>query len=411
MRLHVLNCSCPATLNRRARTTSQALVLATVLQLLQPQRARGEDHVDYRYECYQEDDDRVQVLTHGLLFDVTLKEALVAVKGELVYDAVSGATPTGAAPPSKYNFDNSFGGITGDTNDTSVPLSHMEDERKSISLEVPVTLGMHGVTPQFAYSQESDYKSTGAALNYSLLLNEKNTTLMLGWAHTWDKVRDDKGEIQDKQNDDVLLGLSQLLGPKTVLGVNLTYGRARGYLNDSYRSIVGQDPVYIYSGPSDFIGTVEQRPDVREKEIVRLSLTQFITPVNASIEGAYRFYHDSFEINAHTFELAWYQKIGKWAVVSPNFRYSYQTAAYFYYEMLPGLVTDPTTNPQYYSSDYRLSELQTFTAGLNVMVNVTEWLKLDAGYKRYVMEGLDGVTSQTAYPSANVFTIGLRLNF
>jgi hypothetical protein len=411
MRLHVLTCSCPATLNRRARKTSQAVVLAAALQLLQLQRARGEDHVDYRYEYYQEDDNRIQVLTHGLLFDVTLKEALLAVKGELVHDAVSGATPNGAAPPSKYNFDNTFGGITGDTNSTSVPLSHMQDERKSISLEVPVTLGLHEVTPQFSYSKESDYTSTGAALNYSLLLNEKNTTLVFGWAHTWDRVRDDKGTIQDKRNDDFLLGVNQLLGPKTVLGLNLTYGQAYGYLNDPYRSIVGQDPVYIYSAPSDFIGTVEQRPEFRQKEIVRVSLTQFVTPVNASIEGAYRFYHDSFEVNAHTFELSWYQKIGKWAVVSPNFRYSYQTAAYFYYEMLPGLVTDPTTNPQYYSSDYRLSELQTFTAGLNVVVNVTDWLKLDAGYKRYVMERLDGVTSQTAYPSANVFTIGARILF
>lgn len=367
--------------------------------------------MDYRYEYYQEDHDRVQVLTHGLLFDVTLKEALLAVKGELVHDAVSGATPNGAAPPSKYNFDNTFGGITGDTNSTAVPLSHMHDERKSISLEVPVTLGVHGITPQFSYSKESDYVSTGAALNYSLLLNEKNTTLMVGWAHTWDRVRDDKGVIQDKRNDDFLLGLSQLLGPKTVLGLNLTYGQSYGYLNDPYRSIVGHDPVFIYSGPSDFIGTVEQRPEFRQKAIARVSLTQFITPVDASVEAAYRFYHDSFEINAHTVELAWYQKIGKWAVVSPNFRYSYQTAASFYYEMLPGVVTDPTTNPRFYSSDYRLSELHTYTAGLNVMVNVTDWLKLDAGYKRYVMRGLDGVTSQSAYPSANVFTVGARLVF
>ena len=32
-------------------------------------------------------------------------------------------------------------------------------------------------------------------------------------------------------------------------------------------------------------------------------------------------------------------------------------------------------------------------------------------YMRYIMRGLDGVTSESAYPSANVFTAGLSLYF
>jgi len=38
-------------------------------------------------------------------------------------------------------------------------------------------------------------------------------------------------------------------------------------------------------------------------------------------------------------------------------------------------------------------------------------LSLDASYMRYIMSGLDGVTSQSAYPSANVFNLGLRVWF
>ena len=66
---------------------------------------------------------------------------------------------------------------------------------------------------------------------------------------------------------------------------------------------------------------------------------------------------------------------------------------------------------QYYSPDYRLSQMQTFAVGLNLMVRATDWLTLDAGYKYYAMQGLDGITSQTAYPDANVFTIGGRISF
>ncbi|MFM2082599.1 MAG: hypothetical protein RL380_1290, partial [Verrucomicrobiota bacterium] len=40
-----------------------------------------------------------------------------------------------------------------------------------------------------------------------------------------------------------------------------------------------------------------------------------------------------------------------------------------------------------------------------------DWLTLDFGYKRYVMCGLDGVTAQSMYPAANVFTVGARFIF
>jgi hypothetical protein len=389
----------------RAPKTLLALVLALILLLLQMQRGQAEDQVAYRYEYYQEDDQRIQVLTHGLLFDVTLKEGLVAIAGELVHDAVSGATPSGAPPPNQWYFP--FGSI-GDTNSSAVPLQHMEDERNSISLQVPVTLGINTLTPQFAYSQESDYKSTGAALNYSLALFEKNTILTFGWAHTWDQVLDAQPvrQWQDKSGDDFLIGCNQLLGPKTVLGLNFTYGMANGYLNDPYRLTFGvNDPQFFVSDPS---GGPEQRPDYRNKAVVRASITQFITPVNASVEGAYRYYHDTYGLDAHTVELAWYQNIGKHVVLSPMFRYYYQSEAVFYYEILPDTYA---TAPTYFSPDWRLSQMQTFTAGVNLAVKATKWLTFDASYKRYITEGLDGITSQTAYPSANVFTIGARILF
>ncbi len=409
MQQHVVNCPCTVADKRSAaRRASSALILALLLQVLQIQRTRAEDQVAYRYEFYKENDNRIQVQTSAALFDVALKEGLVAIKGEYVHDALSGATPSGAAPPNQYNYDFGFPvPILGDTNSTSVPLQHMQDVRNSIALELPVTIGIHGLTPSAAYSQESDYISTGGALNYSLLLNEKNTTLNAGLAGTWDRALDTLGQWHDKTSFDVLVGLNQLLGPKTVLGATFTYGQANGYLNDPYRFIVGaDDPQLDADNPA---GTPEQRPGFKQKEVVRVSLTQFITPANASVEAAYRFYNDSFGITAQMAEVTWYQKIGKHVVLSPSFRYYYQTQAYFYYEILPGSINAPPF--QYYSPDYRLSQFQSFTVGLNLMVKATKWLTIDASYKYYTMQGLDGVTSQTAYPDANVFTIGGRINF
>lgn len=408
MQHHVVAGPCTITVKLwAARRTLSALAFALLLLLAQMQRTRAEDQVAYRYEYYRENDNRISVWTSAALFDVSLKESVVALKGEYVHDALSGATPSGAAPPNQYNYDFGFPvPILGDTNSSSVPLQHMEEVRNSIALQLPVTLGVHEITPSAAYSDESDYKSTGGALNYALQLNEKNTTLNAGLAGTWDRVLDTLGVWHDKTSFDVLLGVNQLLGPKTVLGVTFTYGQAYGYLNDPYRFIVGAtDPQLDADNPA---GTPEQRPTFKQKEVVRVSLTQFVTPANASVEAAYRFYHDSFDITAQTVELTWYQNIGKHVVLAPSFRYYYQTQAYFYYEILPGSIYDP---PQYYSPDYRLSQMQTFAVGLNLTVKATKWLMLDATYKYYAMQGLDGITSQTAYPDANVFTIGGRINF
>ena len=378
-------------------------------------RAGAEDHADYRFELYQEDNNRITVTTHSALFDLTISPHL-QLNGEYVADSISGATPTGAAPPNQYHYLSDAdlglppgtlppGTITGNTNSSAVPLTQMHDFRQSASLQGTISFGRHHFTPQLSYSEESDYVSIGTALNYSLDLNEKNTTLNLGWSRSTDRAIDDLGKWRDKISDDFLIGFNQLLGPKTFLTFNFTYGHSDGYLNDPYRIIVAANaPQTDANNPS---GIYERRPSQRDKFIAYTSLTQFITPLHGSLEGSYRLYHDTFGVTAHTVSLAWYQKIGESLVLSPSFRYSRQSAADFYYEILP----DINNVPKYFSPDYRLSEYQTFTYGLTLNWKVQKWLSIDAGYKRYIMEGLDNVTSKAAYPSANVFTVGARIWF
>jgi len=360
--------------------------------------------VDYRYEYYKEDDNRIAITTHSALFDVSLNPH-IELKGEVVFDTISGATPTGAAPAHKYFYLPEVLPPSGNTNNTAVPLTEMKDFRWSVMLEPTFSFGRHHITPQVSYSHESDYGSLGTALNYSVDFNDKNTTLNLGWSRSTDQSHDDLGKWRDKVSDDFLIGVNQLLGPKTLLTLNFTFGNAYGYMADPYRYIIAANALQTDAeNPS---GAFEHRPGHKNKYIGYASLTQFITPLNASVEGSYRFYHDTFGINAHTISLAWYQKIGKQLVVSPSFRYYRQSAANFYMEMMP----DFANPPQYFSPDYRLSEMQTFSYGINVSWRVHKHVSLDASYKRYIMEGLDGVTSATAYPSANVFTIGARIWF
>ncbi len=370
-------------------------------------RARAEDQVGFRFETYKENGGRIGVETDSMLFELYPKSWLT-LQGEGVYDAISGFTPTGAPPPSTINFiPDQNGNPPAGSASTSVPLSHMEDERWAGSLGATFSYKQQRITPQFSYSEESDYVSRGAALNYAVDFNDKNTTLNLGWSHDWDRVLPN-GFLhteESKQSDDILVGVNQLLGPKTVLTVNFTYGHASGYLNDQYKGVLFDNEPQ--GDPSSPALEPENRPGERDRYIGYVSVTRAVAEFNASAELSYRLSHDSYGITANTVQFAWFQKLGKHVVLSPMVRYYRQNAADFYATRFP----DYDTRPAHYSADYRLSEFESFAVGLSLNWKIRDWLSVDAAYQRYAMSGLDGVTSQTAYPSANVFTIGARVWF
>ena len=156
----------------------------------------------------------------------------------------------------------------------------------------------------------------------------------------------------------------------------------------------------------------EKRPEHRDSQAILLSLTQAVKPLNASVEGSYRFYHDSYGISANTFGIAWFQRFGQVVVVSPSFRYYRQSAADFYGIQFSGDPSfDPARVPRFYSSDYRLSALESFTLGLQANVKLHEHWNLQLGYQRYWMRGTDHETVQSTYPSASIYTIGLNFTF
>ena len=429
--------------------------------------AQQEDFAGYRHEFYREDDHRMSVDTDSAAFDVGLG-AHARLNGQFVLDAISGATPTGAPPQTKWPFptfrnyysqayDQLFQAAINDPNNlilfqsgyfgtnyqaytnyvaqnnpqlgsqatnnaaaafqaltnspsfsnSKVPLTHLHDNRAAFSLGAPLSFGIHEVAPQVSYSQESDYLSIGVALNYAVELNKKNTTLNAGYAHNFDRVRDATlVNWQDKNSDDFLVGVNQLLTPKSYLTLQLTFGQDAGYLSDPYRGVMALEN-FPQLNPEDAGLIPEKRPRYRTKEVVYAAYEQFIDPLNGGLELSYRFFHDSYGIFAHTFEAAWHQKIGRKLVLTPSFRYYRQTAADFYYILVP----DFNNLPSYYSADYRLSELHSFNLSATLSYRVCQYFSVDLGYSRYIMQGLDGATSQSAYPSANVYTLGGRFWF
>lgn len=73
------------------------LVLAILLALLPLRRAAAADRLDFKTMYYQEDNDRIRVITPTALYEVDLTPTLT-LKIEGIYNSISGATPTGAPP-------------------------------------------------------------------------------------------------------------------------------------------------------------------------------------------------------------------------------------------------------------------------------------------------------------------------
>jgi hypothetical protein len=187
-------------------------------------------------------------------------------------------------------------------------------------------------------------------------------------------------------------------------------------MSDPYKIVsttrLNLDPGTYYTPP-------ENRPDYKNKVSVFTGINRNFEKLNGALDGSYRYYHDSFGITSHTVSLEWIQKFGEHIIVEPSLRLSRQSAADFYYFNLdrsgvtttfePILGETGTGKAPFYSSDYRLSHMQTINLGLKVVWKITGWLSIDGCYERYLMRGLDHVTPQGEYTNANTFTVGVKL--
>ncbi|MEC9332097.1 MAG: DUF3570 domain-containing protein [Verrucomicrobiota bacterium] len=386
-------------------------------------RGRAEDRIDFKHEDYSEENGRIKIRTTSFLFERDLIPKLT-VKGAYVYDGVSGATPTGAPPL---------------PNESEVETTEIKDIRRAGFIAADYQIGSHKLSPQLAYSSESDYKSFGLSLIDSMDFNDKNTTITIGASHDIDRIVPNYGmniiREKNKDNSQVIVGLTQLINPKTVFTANLTLGYSSGYLDDPYKGVLFDDhysptteeikslseflsldeiiDLFEYKDGDPYVLFPENRPSKKFRQVGLLSLTHYIEKLNGSIEGAYRYYHDDFGVNSDTLSLTWRQKIGDQFIVSPSFRFYRQSSADFYNPRfnVGSPIQHPEATPSHYSADFRLSEFDSFTYGVKFNYIVSDNLKFDLSLKRYEMEGKDNKTSPSAYANANIITGGFRVWF
>lgn len=385
--------SLPERIVRPARIALWSIVLWSAT----PQRdARAETALHYKFQSWQEGDGRIRVDSHYAEADQTWASGQSLRLVGLV-DTIAGATPTGQPAPEGSD---------------QVPLSYLEDRRESYQVEFTQPFENSEWIAGYGSSKESDYYSDVWSLNGQFYFNQKNTTLRTGYARADDDVTAIfLAEPKTKKVQDAIIGITQVLSPRTSITANLTYGLQEGFLSDPYKIVEQQTEIL----PGVVLGLTypENRPSKRERLIGYFSTSHAFEQQRAALEASYRIQNDDWGVTSHTLEAAWFQRVGERVILRPYLRYYRQSEADFYVIDLTGSPIvpspDPDGTPPHYSADYRLSEMETWTLGFKAVWEVTPTVHVDATYERYLMNGLDGRTSASAYSDANVFTVGVRL--
>ncbi len=309
---------------------------------------------------------------------------------QLVYDSLSGATPTGAAPASfAQTFTTPSCGSTYTAAANSQPTRRFSDARGSLSLGWDKPLSRMVRTQLNGHiSGETDYASLGISGSTLFDFNNKNTTLTLSLGFDGDHVApasgkpvaltsisscgggggggDEEGESEgednifqafsgykiDKEISSGLIGVTQLLSQQTLVQANYSYTRASGYLTDPYKVVSVVD-----NTGSPVLHLYESRPDNHTWQSLFAKLAWGFQ--HDTLQLSYRYFWDDWDIASHTADLAYQFVITDGLYLRPYVRYYQQSAARFYrHSYRQG------ESIRYVSADQRLGEFTGRTLGI-----------------------------------------------
>lgn len=254
------------------------------------------------------------------------------VQGSVAVDIVSGASPEGVSNISGRPVQT----VTGASVTDRRHLGDVKVSRRMDDLTVAVSR---------AFSEENDYRSHAYGLEARLDLDNRNTTLAVGYGHSGDRIGSTIDPTLDEGRDtrEYLAGVTQVLSAVAVVQSTLTFSRGRGWYNDPYKFTL----TFYNDGPPVF--KPDTRPASRDSLAWLTRYRRHFTGAGATLQADYRFYRDDWGVRAHTIEVAWQQWFGQTWALRPALRYHTQSAARFY----AGLIPRPA--PAELSSDPRLA--------------------------------------------------------
>jgi hypothetical protein len=235
--------------------------------------------------------------------------------------------------------------------DVVTTASPYEEQRDQASLGFDMLNGKTQYSVNLTGSDENDYTASTASFDISQDLFGDLTNVSIGFSRGWDEVRK-RGDPEfeepvDRRNYRV--GLTQIVTPQLMMGLAYETITDEGFLNNPYRSVRYLDP----DSPAGFAYQPEVYPRTRTTNAASLNARYFL-PYRAALSGEYRWFTDTWGIDANTVRLGYTHPVGSRWVLEGGYRWYDQSAADFYSDLFP--------REDYQNFLARDKELSTFTS-------------------------------------------------
>jgi len=216
--------------------------------------------------------------------------------------------------------------------DVMTTASPYTEERTQGSLAFDVLQGKTQYSVSYTLSDESDYTANTATFDVSQDIFGDLTTVSFGFSQGWDEVRkrDDDAFSETVDRRSYRFGLQQIVTPRLMAGLNYEVITDEGFLNNPYRSVRYLDD----SSARGFSYQPELYPQTRTSNSVSLNARYYL-PYRASLHGEYRYFTDTWGIDANTISLGYTHPWGKQWILEAGYRWYDQSAADFYSDLFP----------------------------------------------------------------------------
>ena len=234
-----------------------------------------------------------------------------------------------------------------------------------------------------SYSHEYDYQSMGAGFNLTRLSHNKNTQFDLklqAYLDSWTVILPielrppgyGSGSHEDERPDDykprnsysASFSLSQVINTRLQASITVEPSYQHGLLATKYQRVYFNSDFAEGVGPKGNVYNErsENLPDNRYKLPVAVRLNYFLDD-HYIIRTFYRYFVDSWGIQAHTAEIEIPVKLTSFISISPFYRYNNQKGTRYF-----APYGQHSIHENYYTSDYDLSTLTSNFVGANFRI-------------------------------------------
>lgn len=213
--------------------------------------------------------------------------------------------------------------------DVVTTASPYSEERRQYSLGMDYL--HNNTTLSFGYtgSTESDFDAKTYNFSVSQDMFGDLTTLTLSYSLGDDVVgrSDDETFARDNARQQYGIGLTQILTRNLIATVNFETITDEGFLNNPYRSVRYLDP----TAPIGYAYEPELYPHTRTSNALGLRARYYL-PYRAALQAEYRYFTDTWDIDAHTASLSYVHPMGPWTYTI-KYRWYDQTGAHFFRDL------------------------------------------------------------------------------